>query len=432
MKRIVIILIMLLIPCRYAVQAQKILTLEECYSMAMSATPLAGEKNSYSEIWKMKDQNLSKGYLPVIDANGSALYNSDVVNLKENFSSLPIPGLADAIGLMPKDQYKVTIDINQVIYDGGAIKGARNIEKAELNINGKQTEIDLYKLKSQINIYYFGILLYEHNEQLLINYHEILEKKIKSMESAVNNGVILKSDIDVLTSEMLRTEQQLSETEIRKNSLIQLLADITGNEIDNTTKLIVPTVSNKSDSLLLRPELQMFDLRKSQLDATLGLIRSKRMPKIFGFASLGYGSPPGQNFFKSSFDTYYIVGGSVKWNIFDWNKSKNEKKVISLQQAVIDNRKKDMTDNLKRLLNSKEADINSLKALTETDIKQISLRKNITASAESKYQNGTITATEYLGELNSEKQALINYEIHKINLALAKVEYLNISGKEIE
>jgi len=333
---------------------------------------------------------------------------------------------------MPKDQYKVTIDINQVIYDGGAIKGARNIEKAELNINGKQTEIDLYKLKSQINIYYFGILLYEHNEQLLINYHEILEKKIKSMESAVNNGVILKSDIDVLTSEMLRTEQQLSETEIRKNSLIQLLADITGNEIDNTTKLVVPTVSNKSDSLLLRPELQMFDLRKSQLDATLGLIRSKRMPKIFGFASLGYGSPPGQNFFKSSFDTYYIVGGSVKWNIFDWNKSKNEKKVISLQQAVIDNRKKDMTDNLKRLLNSKEADINSLKALTETDIKQISLRKNITASAESKYQNGTITATEYLGELNSEKQALINYEIHKINLALAKVEYLNISGKEIE
>ena len=73
-----------------------------------------------------------------------------------------------------------------------------------------------------------------------------------------------------------------------------------------------------------------------------------------------------------------------------------------------------------------------LMQLTETDIKQISLRKKITASAESQYQNGTITATEYLNELNSEKQALINYEIHKINLALAKVEYLNISGKEIE
>jgi len=34
--------------------------------------------------------------------------------------------------------------------------------------------------------------------------------------------------------------------------------------------------------------------------------------------------------------------------------------------------------------------------------------------------------------LNSEKEAVINYEIHKINLVMAYVEYLNISGKEIE
>lgn len=432
MKRVILIFVILIILRLNDLNAQKIITLKECYNMALSATALANEKNTYSDIWKIKDQNLSKGYLPAIDANGTAIYNSDVVNLKDNFSSLPIPGLSDAIGLMPKDQYKFTLDINQVIYDGGAIKGARNIEKAELNINGKQTEIDLYKLRSQINLYYFGILLYEHNEQLLSNYHEILVKKISSMESGVNNGVILKSDIDVLTSEMLKTEQQISETIIRKNSLTQLLADITGKEIDKTTKLVVPIITSQSDTALLRPELQMFDLRKNQLDATLGLIESKRMPKIFGFATLGYGNPPGQNFFKSTFDTYYVVGGGVKWNIFDWNKSKNEKQVISLQQGIIDNRKKDMTDNLKRLLNSKEADINSLDALTGTDIKQISLRKNITAAAESKYLNGTITATEYLSELNSEKQAMINYEIHKINLALAKVEYLNISGQEIK
>jgi outer membrane protein TolC len=432
MKRTVLILFIMLLSGKPVLHAQKILTLKDCYNKAMSATALAGEKNTYSDIWKMKDQNLSKGWLPVIDANGTAIYNSDVVNLKDNFSSLPIPGLADAIGLMPKEQYKVTIDINQVIYDGGAIKGARNIEKAELNINSKQTEVDLYKLRSQINIYYFGILLYERNEELLKNYNEILEKKIRSMESAVNNGVILKSDIDVLTSEKLKTEQQLGETTIRKNSLIQLLAVITDSEIDKTTRLVVPIVSTQPDVEILRPELQLFDLRKKQLDASIGLIQSKRMPKIFGIATLGYGSPPGQNFFQSAFDTYYIVGGGIKWNIFDWNKVKNEKQVISLQQGIIENRKKDMTDNLKRLLNSKEADIKTLNELMETDIKQISLRKNITASAESQYQNGTITATQYLSEFNSEKQAMINYEIHKINLALAKVEYLNISGKEIE
>ena len=34
--------------------------------------------------------------------------------------------------------------------------------------------------------------------------------------------------------------------------------------------------------------------------------------------------------------------------------------------------------------------------------------------------------------MTAERAALINYEIHKINLAMAKIEYLNISGKEIE
>jgi outer membrane protein TolC len=60
------------------------------------------------------------------------------------------------------------------------------------------------------------------------------------------------------------------------------------------------------------------------------------------------------------------------------------------------------------------------------------MRKRITAAAESQYRNGAITATDYLNELNSERQAVVNYEIHKIHLSLARIEYLNISGKEIE
>ena len=156
------------------------------------------------------------------------------------------------------------------------------------------------------------------------------------------------------------------------------------------------------------------------------------MPKAFGFATFGYGNPPGSNFFKNEFAPYYVVGATVKWNIFDWNRSKNEKQVISFQQSLIENRKKDLTDNLNRLLVSKNAEIISLKDLIDRDNELIALRKKITASSKSQYQNGTVTATEYLNQLNSERQALINNEIHKINLSMARIEYLNISGKEIE
>ena len=432
MKRNVLIIIVLIISLANTLNAQKILTLKECYDQAMTVNALASEKKGYTDISKLKDENLVMGWLPTLDANGSLIYNSSVVDLSGVLGSLPIPGIANAIKPLPNEQYKITLDINQVIYDGGSIKGARALEKADLSVNEKQTETDLYKLRGQINGYYFNLLLLARQNELLNNYLEIIKKRITSMQSAVNNGVIIKSDVDVLTSEKINIEQQLAENEIRKSSLIKILSDLTGNKIEASTELILPSISGELSNELSRPELQLFDLRKEQLAAGMKVIESKRLPKAIGFATLGYGNPPGSNFFKNEFAPYYVLGASIKWNIFDWNKAKNEKQIISFQQGILDNRKNDLTDNLKRLLEAKNSEIESLKALIDRDSELITLRKKITASAESQYQNGIITATEYLNELNTERQAVINYEIHKINLSMARIEYLNISGKEIE
>jgi len=432
MKKRVLILFILIIPFVSGLKGQKILTLKECYDMAMAATPIAEEREAYSQISEVKDKNLSKGWFPTLDASGSFVYNSSVVDLADILGSVPIPGLADLLEPLPHEQYKITLDINQVIYDGGAIKGARAIEKADLNINEKQTETDLYKLRSQINGYFFNLLLLERQKELLQNYLELINKRLSSLNSALASGVILKSDIDVLSSESIKMEQQLSENEIRRASLLKILSGITGIEIDTSAEFILPSTGQNFTAELSRPELQIFDLRKEQLDASLLVIQSKRMPRAFGFAILGYGNPPGSNFFNDEFAPYYILGAGLKWNIFDWNKVKNERQLVTLQQGILDSRKNDLTVNLNRLLDAKSAEILSLESLIATDSELIEIRKRITSAAESQYENGTLTATEYMNELNSEKQVLINYEIHKINLVLARIEYLNISGKEIE
>ena len=432
MKRRFLILIgsgILLCP---GVTAQKILTLKECYDRAASVSALASEKNAYSEIWKLKDKNLSGSWLPAIDANGTILYNSSVVDLSDMLGSLPIPGIADMIKPLPHDQYKLTVDLNQMIYDGGAIKSARSLEKVDLSINEKQTETDLYKLRDQINGFFFNLLLLDRQKDLLSNYQELLNKRIVSLQSALSSGVILKTDVDVMTSERIKLEQQITENKIRKESLIKLLAGLTGTEIDPATELVLPLMEGEPTAEISRPELQLFDLRKEQITASLRMIESKRLPKAFGFATLGYGNPPGNNFFKDEFAPYYVVGAAIKWNIFDWNKAKNEKQILSLQKNIIETRENDLTDNLNRLLEAKKVEILSLQSLLKSDEELIVIRKRISASAGSQYENGTITATDYLNELNSEQQALINFEIHKINLAMAKVEYYNISGKEIE
>lgn len=428
--RFVLVIILLI----YASDAfpQKVITLKQCYDGALGSTALAGDKDLYSQISGLKQKNIEKGWMPTVDLNGSALYNSSVIDLRSALGSLPFPGIADALKPLPHDQYKLTLDINQVIYDGGAIKGAKDLEKADLKVNEMQTKTDLYKTRAQVNSLYFNLLLIDRQKELLDTYLETLEKRVASLRSATENGVALRSDMDIIESEKIRIGQQISENEVRKISLVKVLSDLTGLEIDTAAKLVPPAEKADLSDEILRPELQFFDLRKEQLDAGLALTQSKRLPKAFGFASFGYGNPPGNNFFKDQFDTYYILGAGIKWNIFDWNRTKNEKQVISLQKNLIDSRKKDLADNLRRQLDTKQAEITNLHKLIESDEELIRLRKRITAAAESQYQNGTITATEYLNILNSEKQAEINSGIHKINLSLAEVEYQNITGQEIE
>lgn len=413
-------------------EAQKTVSLKECWDRAAVASAIASEKDNYSNIWQLKDRNLLKGWLPTLDANGSVIYNSSVIDLKNALGTIPVPGIADAIKPMPHDQYKVTLDINQVIFDGGAIKSARKIEQTNLKLNEKQAETDLYKLRDQVTACYFTIILLEHQKQLLRTFLETLEKRMSAMQSALSNGMILKSDIDVLASEKIKLNQQIAETEIRREAYVNMLEDLTGTEIDSGTKLMIPDIPEELDAELSRPELELLELKKEQLTAGLEALKSSRMPKAFGFATFGYGNPPGNNFFKDEFDTYYILGAGIKWNIFDWNKARNEKQIISIQQKIIEKRKEDLSDNLLRQLEVKNAEVKNLESLIKSDIELIDIRKRITSAAESKFENGTITATELLNEINSEQQAILNHEIHKINLAMTKIQYLNISGQDLE
>ncbi len=431
MKRIYILLCITLTGST-AVEAQKIMTLKECYEKAYDSAPLSAEKAVYDNIRDKRDKNLAKGWLPVLDANGSFIYNSSVVNMADVIASLPLPGIEDLIKPMPHEQYRITLDINQMIYDGGAIKSARALEKAAFHINEKQNETDLYQLRAQINSHYFNFLLLDRQKELLQNYLVIINRKIASLNSAAESGMILKSDIDVLTSEKLKIEQELTGNGIRKMSLLKILSDLTGSEIDSSVQFVLPQTGKEMTDELARPELLIFDLRKAQLDISMQLIQGNRMPKAFSYATFGYGNPPGSNFFRNEFAPYYILGAGIKWNILDWNKSKNEKQIVLLQQNLTDIRKNDLTDKLKRLLDAKRSEISSLESLLQTDSELIEIRKRITAAAGSQYDNGTITATDYMNELNSEKQAVINYEIHRINLAAARVDYFNICGKEIE
>ena len=426
------ILVVCLLSASPLLYSQQSVTLKTCYEKALSNHSMSSDKKVYEDIWQKKDMNLESAWLPTIDVNANFVYNSEVIDMSSAFASIPIPGFADNIKSMPNEQYKMTMDINQVIYDGGAIKGSRQLEKATLAVNEQQTEAEIYKIKSQVNSCYFNILLLRKQGDLLNNYLSEINNRLRMLASAVNNGVTLKTDIDVFMSEKIKLEQQISENRIKRNSLLSILADITGIAFTSDEAFIMPATMTALPDEITRPELKVFDLTKDQIGAGEAILQSRRLPKASGFATLGYGNPPGNNFFKDSFSPYYVIGAGLKWNIYDWNRVKNEKQVITLQEGLIDSKKKDLTLTLQRQLDAKKAEIEALKSQIESDPELIALRKRISSASLSQYENGTITATEYLTQVNNEKQVIINAEVHQISLAMATTEYYNISGKEIE
>ena len=137
-----------------AAWSQKSVTIWQCYDSAAITTFLSGERDLYSTISDLHDRNLTAVWLPSLDLNGSFSYQSDVVDMSEMFSSLPIdPGILPSI---PHEQYRATLDVSQVFWDGGVTRSARAVEQVVSELNMKQNEADIYRLREQVNNYYFS------------------------------------------------------------------------------------------------------------------------------------------------------------------------------------------------------------------------------------------------------------------------------------
>jgi outer membrane protein TolC len=406
--------------------SQKIVTLWQCYDSAAVATPLSGEGALYSEMSSLRNQNLASAWLPSLDLNGSFSYQSDVTDMTKMLGSIPLaPG---SLPTIPHEQYRASFDVSQVIWDGGVTRSARAVEQVVNELNMKQNEADVYRLREQVNNYYFSVLLVSGQMEVTGFLISDLDGRIKEASSGVTNGVVTPVTLDVLRAEKIKAGQQLTELTRRRESLVSVLEQITGVAGLQDASFQLPDIIISGDEIIDNPDMRLFEVRSRQLEVSKNLLKSQRMPKAFGFAQAAYGNPPGSNFFSETADFYYSVGAGFKWNIFDWNKNSNERKSLSIQQQLIDIRRSATGESLQRLLTVKMAEITALREAAEQDDELITIRKKITGVTASQLENGTITASQYLTELNNEKQAVISAAVRQISLSRAEVEYIYITG----
>ncbi len=151
------------------------------------------------------------------------------------------------------------------------------------------------------------------------------------------------------------------------------------------------------------------------------------MPVLYAFGQTGYGKP-GYNMMSETWDYYYMVGAGFKWKIWDWNNTSREKQLIGYQQEMLQTQRASFDKEIESQLVQEEAKIEQYRLTMEMDQQVLELQKKISEQAAVQLDNGTMTATDYVTELNKESLARITLATHQIMLMQSMANYLTIQG----
>lgn len=416
-----LLIIILFFPA--CINAQENLTLQKAQQLARANYPLIKQKELLKQSLAFSIENLSKGYLPQFNLSAQATYQSEVTQVK-----IPVPGFT--VEPLNNDQYKILADINQLIYDGGAIKEQKNIQQLNEVVEQEKIEVELYKLTDRINQLYLGVLFIDEQLKQVQLVKADLNIGIKKVEAQVKNGVAFRSNLNVLKAESLKADQRIIELKALRKGLTDVLGIFINQTIPAETRFETPVIEsaiNKAE--IQRPELKLFSNQVKLLESQNQLIDAKNKPKTSLFLQGGYGRP-GLNFLNNQFDFFYTTGVRFNWSFSGLYTQKREKKLIEINQQAINIQKEVFLLNTSTQLQQQQAEMDKLQELINTDKEIIDLRISVKEAAKAQLDNGVITANDYLREVNAEDQVRQSLVAHQLQLLQAQINYQTISGKQ--
>lgn len=411
---------LILLSLQTKAQTKQEYTLEQLQALAKENYPLLKQKQMYTDIGSNKAKQIGTNFLPQINVAGQATYQSEVTEL-----SIPVPGTT---GFKQKpDQYALGLEIKENLLDYGIIKTQKQIERESAEIQSQQVDAEFLKLKDRVNQLYGNVCLQQENKKILYLRMNELEAKRKKLESAVTNGAALQSSFLVLESEYLSTQQKLEEINSNLNAWYKTLSIITNKQMDTSVVFTDVKKEVPLQSVNMRPEYRLYELQSSSLKLKESMITKNNLPKVFVFGK-GYYGRPGFNFLNNDFRPYGLVGAGLSWNLTAYYTSGKDKKNLRINNDIITNQKKIFDLNLQTMLVQQQEEIIKLERMIAMDLKIVDAKTAIRKASSSQLDNGVITSSDYIVDLNAENQAQFNLKLHEIQLLMAKQNYNTTLG----
>ncbi len=415
MKRILLLTSLL---ASLAVCAQP--SVERCKEMAREHYPLI---RRYGLIEQSRDYTLSnaaRAWLPQVTLSGQATLQSDVVSWPEEFESmLAMQGL-DMPGIR-RDQYKVQIDVQQTLWDGGKSSSDRAIAECEAAQECMSTEVELYAVDSRVEDIYFGILLMQEQQRQLGEMMQRLQTNLDQVDALVENGMAMQADADAVEVQLLTQRQSLSQVEARLQSFRRILGLFIGEELGEAP-LPMPVAEEPVGYSLERPELRLMDAQMALLQAREQMVDVSLAPRVALFAQ-GYYGYPGLNMFENMMSSRWslngIVGVRMNWNISSLYTLKTSRRQLQNARDNVALQREVFAFNSRLQAEQERAEVCRIREAIADDDRIVALRSRVREAAEARLQEGVIDTHDLLGKISDETTAKIARSTHQIELVKA-------------
>jgi outer membrane protein len=418
MKKLVFIIILVLAgfsaACAQTAMGSDSLQLDSTIARVLRTHPSVKEAEEALNAADARIALAKSANLPYVDA--SAQYSRI-----DPVSKVSLMG--QTFSFYPENNYNLTVNYSQVIWDFGKTKDAIDAENANKTVAQQSIETVRQKLAmSTINAYYILVYLDEaidiKNEELknLKDHLSFVEKKEQT--GSATRYEILTTQVKISAIESQKTDL-LSGRKVQETVLNSLLGQPTETALlpSKSVKLFDNQISQDSlisHALQHRNELIV---AQKQLDAStmqVKLAEAANNPKLSIFASAGEknGYTPDLNQIKANF----VAGLSLNVPLFDGFRKKNN---IILAKSHISTTQYQM-ENTRRNISNEVVSASTISQYNNKKINQFSMQvKQATEAlelAKVNFEAGTITNLDLL-------DAETNLSESKLMLLKSQIDY---------
>lgn len=405
-------------------QARTKLSLSEAYELLEDRYPILQNAGLLDAIHQKELDQLKKSRQPVLllKADGRLQTESVSLDVDEN---TPLPFEID----QPLYSLRGYLEAQYTILDGGMNNAQKSLKEAQLKADQQSLEVDRYALRERVNQLFICIIMLREQEKMFDLSLEDLKARKERVTAGVEHGTVLESELSKIEVKELQLKAQQDNLAFKQTGLINTLNQLLGIELAENVSFNFPTLTSAGMiPNLNRPEQKLFRVQREAILANSLLIEASRRPRLGAFAQGGVGYPNPLNILDNSTAPFGVIGLQFSWKIAGGKSTQLDKEVLALQAQKLQQAEETFEFNMTSKESTYLAEVERLQAQIEQDGEIAKLQAGILLQMAAQLDEGVITSSDYISQVNAELSARQNLLIHQTELLKTQIEFWNDRG----